>query len=147
MSIEAAARKLLLADSSIASAIAGRIRPRALAQSDPLPGIVYHEIDSPSEEHLRGGAGLAHTRIQFDCIAATRSQALYLRELVRLVLQGIRGTVEVGESRVEITGTSVGTRRGEYDPPTDGSDQGSYVAMIDILFSHREPVRSFTEYL
>lgn len=147
MSIQKAARALLLTVPEIAELTKTtngtyKVRPNALSQFDKpaLPGIVVYEIDSPSEEHLGGGAGLAHSRLQFDCIAETEADARQLRELVRLKLQGFRGVVRLKDVTVEITGTTVAGRRIEYDAPTDGTDRGSHLAGIDVIFSHREPV-------
>ena len=147
MSIERAARALLVSVPEIAERTKTnngtyKVRPNTLSQFDKpaLPGIVIYEIDSPSDEHLGGGAGLAHSRLQFDCIAETESEARRLRELVRLKLQGFRGPVVLKDVSVEVTGTTIAGRRSEFDAPSDGSDVGAHLASIDVIFSHREPV-------
>lgn len=105
-----------------------------------MPAIEYTVIDSNSEEHLGGIGGMAHTRVQIDCLADTRIAANDLQELVRLApLQGFVGAMGSGEAETYVHGVSrAGSLRHETEKPVDGSDKWRYINSADYIISHEE---------
>ena len=77
--IGSGARAALVADGTVNGLVAGRIYPEAMDQAATMPAIDYSEISSTAFNQLAGRSGLALSRLQFRCYAATRLAAVALR--------------------------------------------------------------------
>ena len=132
--IGSGARAALVADGTVNGLVAGRIYPEAMDQAATMPAIDYSEISSTAFNQLAGRSGLALSRLQFRCYAATRLAAVALRVEVRDALAHYRGTIggEVIRGALEVG------RHGGYQPPNAGSSRGRYFSAIDFEFSHTE---------
>lgn len=128
-------RTHLLADAAIAALVGTRVRPDGFAQGETLPAVAMWSVSGESEEHLAGGAGLGHMRLQVDCMAGTRLAANSLAELVRTRLQGARGLM----GALWVDGCTVdGGPRYDRDQPLDGSDEWRYITSRDYGIAHQE---------
>lgn len=131
-----AIRTYLLTVSDITDLVSTRIYTDVLPQNTTLPAITYEKISTRHDHELSNFAGLAHTRIQFSCFAATRLIANQVAEAIRasgLITQ--KGTL----SSVDIRGVRVDDGQRNYvDSPTDGSDDFRYVTTIDFIFDYTE---------
>lgn len=139
-SIGEALLQLFLATPEVTALVGDRIYPGQIPaeaeRPNPLyPCVVYHEIDGTSDKHLRGVTGYAESRVQFDCHALTSHEAREVRQVLRLKLQPHRGAA----GSLFISNADVDSKRDEYVPPADGSDQGRYIKQIDFLIQHSEP--------
>ncbi len=84
---------------------------------------------------LLGISGLAHTRMQIDCEAATRGGANNLAEKVRLApLQGLRGAME----NIFVNSVTLDGRRDFEYQPEDSSEDYTYVRSQDFIIAHEE---------
>lgn len=91
MSIDAGLRTFLLADATIAAAVAARIYPLQLPQNTTLPAVTYMTVTGGRETSNSGSSKLAHTLFQIDAWDATYSGALAVAELIRKRLDAYKG--------------------------------------------------------
>lgn len=100
MDIEAAVRAYILADPALADAIGDRLWPVKLPQNPTLPAITAQRISGVRFGVLRGPAGLARPRIQFDVWAregresddgGVRGAAKECRRIGGLLLERLEG--------------------------------------------------------
>lgn len=88
LDIEAAVRALLVADTTVYNYVHGRligapgvttvgdrIYPDQVEQGSLMPAIVYFEVSERKAE-TANGPGISTVRLQLDCYAATRTEAL-----------------------------------------------------------------------
>lgn len=87
-----ALRALLIADTDVQAAVAGRVYAMRMPDNPSKPSVVMQVVGSQHLTALSGSSGLASPLVQLDCYAATIAAARDLAEDVRLVLQGYRGT-------------------------------------------------------
>lgn len=79
MSMETALRSRLKDNAGVA-AITGQIHWSVRPQGSALPAIVLTGVADDRAQHFNGLAGYRSTRIQVDCYAASKAQAVALRE-------------------------------------------------------------------
>lgn len=129
-------RKHLMAATTVADLVGGRIYPGYLPQRPGVfPAVVLSEISRESEQHLTGGAGLAHTRVQVDCYGETHLAAYAAREAIRRkVVPSTGGTWDT----VVVADVGHENFRTDIDSPQDGSENWRFVAGFDLLISHEE---------
>ena len=112
-----------------------RIYPDVLPQGATLPAITYEEPSGQEDYHLTGRSGMAESRVQINCFAATRSAANALGRIVRNTLgDGVNrqcGGIYVRKCHVENDHTI-------YESPIDGSDAGRYVRSTDYVISYQQ---------
>jgi len=129
-------RGYLLGKSVITDLVGQRIYTDALPQSAPMPAIVMSKLYTQHEHELSNIAGLAHSRIQFECYASTRLVSNSVAEAIRasgiITQKGTTNSVDIRGVRVE-EGMSY-----QDDPPTDGSDERRYVSVIDLMVDFTE---------
>ena len=134
MSFESSLETHLANDAGVAALVGTRIRPEVIAQRETLPAITHTSVSSTHEHNLGGATGVCHSRVQLDCYAATKAEAIAVREAVRLALVGYRGTI----GDVFVNGVLVERKFSSTDAPEDGSDNWRYVEMIEFLITHSE---------
>lgn len=93
MTIEAALRTYLLADSSISAIVATRIYFQYLPQNPVFPLIRFQVISDESNYTNDGDIGLDRPRIQFDSDSPDAEECINLAALVRKRLSGFSGTL------------------------------------------------------
>mgnify|MGYP001017267117 CR=1 FL=1 len=129
MSLEAALRAYVLADSALAAAVGTRMYPRRLPQGPAFPALVYQRIDTRRLHGMSGPDGLPRARVQITCWAASVSGAMDTAALVRGRLDGFRGAwsdVTVGAC------LCVGER--DLDDP----ETGRAAVVQDYMIQYRE---------
>ena len=95
MLIEEALRTYLAGNSGVSAIVSGIIYPVVLPQGVQLPALMFQRISGVRVESLQGSSGLAHPIFQIDCFSEQKdgySQVKALAEVVRLALEGYRGT-------------------------------------------------------
>ena len=129
-------RGYLLAKTAITDLVSQRIYTDQLLQSATLQAIVMTKLYTTHDHALSDFAGLAHSRIQFECYAATRLVANSIAEAIRacgiITQKGSTNGVDIRGVRME-EGMSY-----QDDPPTDGSDERRYVSVIDLVVDFTE---------
>lgn len=127
-------RTYLLTRSTVTALVGERIYPDEAPQSVTAAHVLLSDVSSESYEHLNGCSGLAETRVQVSCRATTRQAANDLREAIRLVMQGRRGTY----GACTVRACRVAGRASFYEPPQNKTDVGRYTRSIDFLITHFE---------
>ncbi len=129
-------RTYLLTKTAITDLVGQRIYTDILPQSATLPAITMSKISTRHEHQLSDFGGLAHTRLQFECFAATRATANSIAEAIRscgiITQKGTLTSVDIRGVRVE------DGQRNYVDYPTDGSDEHRYVTTLDLVFDYTE---------
>lgn len=131
-------RGYLLGKTAITDLVGQRIYTDALPQSATLPAIVMSKLYTQHDHELSDLAGLAHSRLQFECYASTRLVSNAVAEAIRacgvVAFKGSTNGVDIRGVRVE-EGMSY-----QDDPPTDGSDERRYVSVIDLTIDFTETI-------
>jgi hypothetical protein len=125
--------KKLLATTAITDVCSTRITPDALPKNQTLPAITYNVISNQPEHHLGGAAALSQARVQLDIYASTRDAANELGELVRLAIDGQRGTWGSHYIRT----CHLDNDLADYEHPIDGSDAKRYIRTQDYLVNFK----------
>jgi hypothetical protein len=133
--IGAAARTKLVGTVAVAAIVGTRIYPDHLPQKATLPAAVYHVVSGSDEVDLAGMSGVAHSRIQIDSYAATRTAANALSTTIRDAMaathsRGLWGTVAT------LGTTPQGGERHDTQSVGDGSDERQFITMRDYLISY-----------
>ena len=130
-----------LASKATVTAVTGqRIRCSNLLEGDTYPAIVVRKVDGGHEHDLDGSAGSALPRVRVISWAETDAGAESLAEIVRLVMQGYRGTM--GSHTVHAT-ILIGDSDEIPDVAEDGGDVHAYAVVHDYLIRHDEAIPSF----
>lgn len=103
-----------------------------------LPYVLVQEISANSHEHLGGSSGLTTDRVQIDCVADDAGDADAIREEVRKVMQGFRGTM----TSKAVKGCSHDGTSSFVDYPKNNSSIVEYVKTIDFRITYAETVPS-----
>jgi len=99
-------------------------------QVSTLPALTYRKVSGQDELFQTGTSTLAQARIEIDCWGSTPAQAETLRDAIRDVTQRYSGTINGSLTIVLAYFENDGEA---YDPPQDASDDGTYVATIDLF--------------
>lgn len=131
-----ALRSFLLSKTAVTDIISQRLYTDELPQSATIPAVVMSKLYTVHDHALSDFAGLAHSRIQCECYAATRIAANALAEALRgsgiITQKGTVSDVDIRGARIE-EGMSYKT-----DPPTDGSADSRYVSVLDFVIDFTE---------
>lgn len=134
-------RALVLGESAITAIIgsgaASRMYPVVLKQGVKDPSIVYQRISGVGDHHMQGASGLAQSRIQIDCWAASIDTATTLANLVKERIDGFRGSVQWDENSpgnaIEFQGIFFDSEREGWD-----NEAGLYRVSRDYAVFHEE---------
>lgn len=136
--VQVALRKFLLSSEQISGCVKDRIYCDVAPSQAPLPYIIMTVITTRHEHTLSDLAGMAHTRIQFDCSAVSRKQSTFLAKAIRksgvCSFKGNMHGLDVRGARLEEG------QRHVIDPPIDGSDEYTYTVNFDLVIDHTEEV-------
>ena len=113
----------LLADSAVSAAVGGaRIYPLQLPQDVTQPSIVYQRVSGQGSHHMQGPSSLTRPRLQIDCWADNPDDAAALADLVKVRLDGFRGTIPYGsdspQATVNVQGVFFEDERDLFDAAT-----------------------------
>jgi len=133
--IGAATRTKLIGTAAVAAILGTRIYPDYLPQGATLPAAVYHVVSGSDEVDLAGMSGVAHSRVQIDAYATTRTSANLLALTIRDSLAATYNRVLWGT--VATLGTTPqGGERYDTQSVGDGSDERQFITMRDYLISY-----------
>lgn len=131
-------RSWLLEQDSLKPCIGQRIYSEHYPQNAKLPLIVLTRLTTSHEHTLGNLAGVAHARIQFDCVADTRSQANLIAKACRKSgAMSFRGDMH----GLFVCGITLedGARDG-YDPPNDATEKFRYWVNFDWMIDYEEDI-------
>lgn len=80
--MEEALRSRLKAAAPVAALVGTRIDWGTRPQGDPYPSVVLKVISDPMPQDYKGFVGMRQTRVQIDCLAEDRAEAVALRKAV-----------------------------------------------------------------
>lgn len=103
--------------SELAGLVGARVYPLKLPQKPTLPAITYQRISGPHVHSHSGISGLARPRYQFTCWAEKYADAKATAEILRLALDGYKGTMG-GAGGVDVSGILSAGDGDIYDPDT-----------------------------
>lgn len=103
------ARLRLLACSPVTALVSTRITELVLSHSGDLPAIRIQEISETQDAHMRGPSGCVVTRVQVDCVAASKASAEAVEAAVHgdglgesaTGLHGWKGTIDTPAVQVD----------------------------------------------
>lgn len=110
-------------------AVSSRIYPMRLPQGVTLPAITYLKVSGVRKHSLTGPAGSASPRMQVSCWGATYGAAKNLASLVRIAIDGYRGTM----GAIEVGAILLLNEMDLIDP-----EPGFYQVILDFEVIHRE---------
>lgn len=132
-------RSFLLQSNALTALVSNRITPDVLPPGEPMPAVVYRRISTSHGSDIRGSkGGLARTRIEYECFAATRATANAVAEAIRL--SGLLDVINVVHG-TNFRSVQVDAGQRHYtEPPEDGSHEFRYVTSQDYAISYEENV-------
>jgi len=84
-------RDILISNTSVNNAVAGRVRFLTMPQNATLPYILYTILNETPSDTLQGMAGLFSATVQIDVYSKTYPEAVEVGEKVRYAMQGYSG--------------------------------------------------------
>ncbi len=88
MSFETDLRTRLASDGTVTALVGMRIFWEIRPQGTALPSIVLTGVSGERQQHMAGPMATQGNRVQFDCIATTKAQAVDIRAAVVAVVEG-----------------------------------------------------------
>lgn len=129
-------RKWLLTKTTVTNCVGTRIYFDAYPNDSKLPVAVMSVISTRHDHTLSNLSGLAHTRVQFDCLALTRQLSITCAKAIRgnslIAFKGDMEGLDVRGVRIE-----EGERHFMERLP-DGSDRVVYGVNFDLMIDHTE---------
>ena len=122
----------LASKSQITDIASTRIYRLKRPKNTSLPAITYRKLWGQDQLYQAGTSTLAEVRVRITCWAAAPNTAESLRSAVRDVLQRYSGTITDDEENVTIILARLEGDAEDYDEPEDASDNGTYVAPVDV---------------
>ena len=138
---EEAIYAILTSNTNLNAQIGLRCYPGLAPESATFPYIVYERISSDHWHDMGGSSGMCVASFQIDVVAETYSNAKAVSELVRLAIDGYRGTKTVGTNSCVIRYILIDREMDGYVNPTQGKDVGWYRStnIVDMCFQESEP--------
>lgn len=140
-SFENAIVETILDEEPITSVIGTRIHPLVLPEVrqgvQRVPAIVYELGDIEHEYCLNGPLGLATASVSFGCFSTTEQGASELAKVLKDLLNGYKGHLDVEHNFVACNSTIEGETIYQRDP-AEGSDDWGYVyeVQFQILYKY-----------
>lgn len=124
---------LLSSRANIRDIVGSRIFLAKAPQNAAFPYIVVTQMGSQEYGSLDGTSELRGTEFDIDCKAQTSTQSEQLGRAVWTFLKDYTGPAGTETIKaVHFTDESI-----SYEPPTDGSDIGTHVTLLDITIQHQ----------
>jgi len=141
VSVDSAMYDHLTADATLATLVGARIYPDAAPQGGALPFIVYFAASTEHDRHLAAGSGLASVSFQIDVYAATSLSRRSISDALFDRLHGYAGAM--GTELFDVRSCTLEGPTHTYEPPSDGSEQGTYRGRHAAAIWHAESVPTF----
>jgi hypothetical protein len=131
-------RNYLLTFQTIRNLVGVRIYQEYFPQDAKLPVVVMTRLFTTHEHTLSNLAGLAKTRIQFDCVADTREIANSIAEAIRRTgIVAYKGDMH----GLDVRGVMIEEGARDYrDSPNDSSERFRFGVNFDLAISHTEEI-------
>ena len=97
-------------------------------------------INRVSDHHQSAASKLAKATVQVDCWAISSDKRTSMAKAARDAVDGIRGLVMGG---VTVRVVTVEDQTATFEPPTDGSEQGTYRERLDVEIDYFRNVPTF----
>ncbi len=127
MTLATALYTLVQGDGSVNGMIGDRMYPHVIPEGDSLPAISFFEVTTDELSTHDGSAGIAISRLQFNCHADSPDQAKQLARLVRAAIRGYRGTVD----GTKIDGIRIAATNDDPD-----RELREHRRIIDVMVTH-----------
>jgi len=125
----------LLSQADIAAVVSDRVRTGVARQNEQRPFLVVGPPTIEPQYTAAGGAGLAESRIEVHCEAASYREARELAELIRKKFKdGFQGNMEGVEVRALYA-----TVRGNTPRVVSGDQEGFRSVTVELQVFHEEP--------
>ncbi|MCK9569997.1 discoidin domain-containing protein [Candidatus Pacearchaeota archaeon] len=140
LSIEAAIRARLIADTTFAGLVASKIYPQLAPQKAAAPFAVFNRISSDHDIHLRNASGFVSINLQLDYYASTYSDVKDIAEAARVRLHGYSGTIAVGDKSVSVKSCVLTSDMDGFENPPQGAEKGTYRVIHQYQIVYNETV-------
>ena len=138
-SIKEAIFSHLTHDDAVVAFVGDRVYPAGTAPKEPrYPLLTYQKISGVRPKHLKGSSGVAHSRLQINCVAESGLVVSNLADAVRMSMDDFRGRMGQGESMATVLGTNLDNDNDLPVPPTDQSETSKFGVQMDFIFTHEE---------
>ena len=128
MSLESALFTLITTNDPVAAVMGTRLYPDVIPQDQAMPAGHYRTVTNRPATAHSGAAGVEFSTVRFSIFAPLRADAIALRELIKPVVNGYKGTAG-GE-----TLDAVFYREGVN---TFDVESGLYAAQFDLIVTRR----------
>lgn len=123
---------LLTGESTISSLVSSRVYISKAPQTAPLPHIVITQMSSDELPAMDGTPGLRFVDFDIDCRADRSVEAETLGNAVRVFIDDYTGAA--GDDTIQAV--LLNDESTTYEPPTDGSDKGVHVTLLDVTIQY-----------
>jgi len=123
---------LLVNESTVSAIVGTKVFLGKVPQRTELPYIMITQMDSNELQTLDGTTGLRFVTFDIDCKADRSVEAETLGNAVRVFLDDASGTA----GSQTIKAVLMNSESTEYEPPTDGSDKGVHVVLLDVTIQY-----------
>jgi len=123
---------LLTGEATISAMVGSRVYITKAPQKAALPHIVITQMGSDELPALDATPGLRFVDFDIDCRADRSVEAETLGNAVRVFLDDYTGTA----GSQTIGAVIMNDESTDYEPPTDGSDRGVHITLLDITVQY-----------
>tara|TARA_R110002110_G_scaffold238091_1_gene453849 strand:+ start:547 stop:933 length:387 start_codon:yes stop_codon:yes gene_type:complete len=123
---------LLAGESTISAVVGSRVYVSRAPQTAALPYILITQLDSDEYNTLDGTTGLRVLNFDIDCKSNRSVQAMSLGTIVRDFIKDYTGTAGLQT----VKAVQLNSESTEYESPTDGSDSGIHITLLDVSIQY-----------
>lgn len=123
---------LLTNEATISAIVGSRVYISKAPQTAALPHIIITQMGSNENQTLDGTVGLRFVTFDIDCKDNRSVDAQTLADAVRVFIDDASGTA----GSQTIKGVLLNDESTDYEPPTDGSDKGVHVVLLDVTIQY-----------
>lgn len=123
---------LLTGEATISAIVGSRVYISKAPQKAALPHIVITQMGSDELPAIDGTPGLRFLDFDIDCRCDRSVEAETLGNAVRVFLDDYTGTA----GSQTIGAVIINDESTEYEAPTDGSDRGVHVTLLDVTVQY-----------
>ena len=139
--IRQAFRSLIINNAGVSgSALGTNLFPDRAPEDAPDTYGIYYVISGVHHHHMEGAAGLANDRFQVDVYSKVPDTADEIQELIRLAIDGYRGTITGMGGNVYISRILALGDNDVAEPPAGGSDSPYYRYSKDFDVWYKETI-------
>jgi hypothetical protein len=141
LSIEAALRALMIANTDVLAIVSTRIYPNLAPQNATFPLIIFQRIASVHDSYMLSASGFVSVNIQVDAYAETYSESKELADAIRVALHGYGGNAYSGAKVLNLQSCILESERDGFDNPDGGKESGVYRVIQEYAVTCGETVR------